>query len=160
MSYDYQRLDADWTRMFRELEPSPTASAVGTLLQQASDSAARYREEGLTIVVLTPGTGWEYKTVLADLTFLPAQMITFQRDGDSLNPDHVDLAREAAQKSIPFGGELLFAMPEWQKTSLVLNHGLHTPDYLGEKTGMDYVHTIPLAIFLTAFSEAVMEARA
>lgn len=130
MTYDYAKLDADWQRIFTERDPSPTAGSVSTLVRQATDATGMFHDEGTAYVRVAPGTGWEFVTVLHDL--------------ERIVPAHEQM----------FGGRLLVAWPSWH-LSLVLNHGLHTPDYLAEKTKLDWQHTIPLAIFLTAFSEAV-----
>lgn len=152
MTTDYTRLEADWQRIFREAQPN--GDMAGVLVQQAQLAARDYRREGSAYVTLAPGTGWEFKTVLHDLYLLRAQSLAYDTDLDPLDPEVTDPLRERVSSIVPFGGELLVAWPEWHK-SLVLNHGLHTPDYLREKTELDFMHTIPLAVFLTAFSDAV-----
>lgn len=106
-----------------------------------------YRTRGVAGADLQPGNGTRYIVALTDLTRL---------DRPAGRDDHGWY--EAVDAAKAFGGDLLVALPEFHRSTVLSSGGFHMPDYVDEKLSLGYPHSCVVAAFLTLFDATLTEA--
>lgn len=135
---------------------------VAYLVDQAKTKAAQYHQLGTAYADLQPGNMSAYKVILHDLVRPAALVLAAQSEDHSVGLDAYRVAAYGKSMAAHVGGELLVSLPDnFGGRSIAVGLPSHvTPDYVGEVLGCGLNDATALAIFLTAFSDALDELRA
>lgn len=172
---------SSWYADFTE-QGGRAGRGVNYIVGQAKVKAEQYRELGTAYDDFQPGNGTSYKLVLHDMVAPWVRNLVGTRleHDDLLKLDpwerqlkgyvdreqmtEADLWQYAYQHTMAAraGGELLVSMPENGGRCCVLSVGpdaLYVPDYIAGVLGVRLGDAVPLAVYLTAFVNAVAEQR-